>query len=405
MARKHRNATPYIATSRMIEEIMHRPKIFHMIGSLEVGGAEKMLCVLLSLVDHSQAEHHVVTMVPGGAFESEIKSLGVPIHCLGMRRGVPNPAGLLRMVRLLKEHRPQLLDTWMYHSNFLGSIAARMAGDIPVIWNIHNAGIGVSSFKPSTRLITSLTNMLAPRWALRTVFVSQASQQNHRNYPKDRSLLIPNGFDTSRFYPNPACRMEVRKELGLPGDTRLVGIAARLHPDKDHKNFVSAAAQVYAANPKSRFIICGEGPNAEKLPEWLCQAGISNVAFYLGRRLDMPRISASLDVAVLSSYSEAFPIIIGEAMSCGVPCVVTDTGDSAYMVGNTGRVVPPKNSDSLANAILELLDLPIDALRELGNQARRRILDNFTIETIAPRYQKLWLNAAQSDGAQIRRAA
>lgn len=390
---------------------MHRPKIFHLIGSLEVGGAEKMLCVLLSLVDHSRAEHHVVTLVTGGAFAADIEKLNIPIHCLGMRRGVPNPAGLLRLVRLLRQEQPDLLDTWMYHSNFLGGLAAAIVRKVPVIWNIHNAGIGVSSFKPSTRIITSATSMLSPWWARQTVFVSQASQLNHSRYPKERSYLIPNGFDTSRFYPRPECRLEVRKELGLDPDTRLIGIAARLHPDKDHKNFISAAARVYAAHPKARFVICGEGPNAAKLPEWLNSAGISNVTYYLGRRLDMPRITASLDLAVLSSYSEAFPIIIGEAMSCGVPCVVTNTGDSAYMVGNTGRVVPPRDSAALAGAICELLDLPIEQLRQLGTAARNRVLENFTIEKIAPQYEDLWLSVVRKDvrfpseGATHRKAA
>lgn len=188
--------------------------------------------------------------------------------------------------------------------------------------------------------------------------------------------------------------MSIRRELGFPENVRLVGIVGRYHPMKDHRNFIKAAAKVQARHPECRFVMVGSGMtwNNKELAACLQETGIANVTSLLGAREDMPRVNAALDVAVSSSFTEAFPNVIGEAMSCGVPCVVTDVGDSALLVGNTGIVTPPHDPEVLASGINQMLDLSDQNRRALGAAARERVVAEFSLDKIAASFSSLYLS-------------
>jgi glycosyltransferase involved in cell wall biosynthesis len=210
-------------------------------------------------------------------------------------------------------------------------------------------------------------------------------------------VVIPNGFDLSVFRPNPDHAAAVRDELMLDRDAVLLGIVGRFDPAKDHKNFIAAAALVREQLPNVHFLLCGDGVEHKnlQLSNWIADAGLSRSCHLLGGRNDMPRIMASLDILVSSSYTEGFSNVIGEAMSSGVPCVVTDVGDSAFTVGSTGRVVKPSAYRPLADACLELLKLPATVRRDLGLQARNRIAELFEISSVVKRYTDIYEELAQ----------
>jgi glycosyltransferase involved in cell wall biosynthesis len=230
----------------------------------------------------------------------------------------------------------------------------------------------------------------------RIVCCSEASRQVHRQrgYPADKMLVITNGFDLATFRPDQGARQSVRQELGIPEDAPLIGLVARFDPQKDHRNFLQAAAKLHAQLPESYFLLCGDDltwENAE-LVGWIEPVGIRHRCRLLGTREDTPRLTAALDLATTSSaYGEAFPLVIGEAMACGVPCVVTDVGDSAIIVGETGVVVPPRDPQALATGWSQLLlDMSRDERLQLGMAARQRIMERYSMGKIVAQYESLY---------------
>jgi glycosyltransferase involved in cell wall biosynthesis len=215
-------------------------------------------------------------------------------------------------------------------------------------------------------------------------------------------IVIPNGFDLHAFKADSAARESVRLELQIPADAPLIGLVGRFDPQKDHRNFVSAAAMLHRSRPDVHFLLCGDDVTWEnvQLRGWIDEAGIRKQCRLVGRRQDMARLTAAFDIAASSSsFGEGFPNVIGEAMSCGVPCVVTDVGDSALIVGQTGQVVAAQNPKELAKALREFVELGHEGRTRLGIAARRRVKEHFDLPDIVMRYQNLYEELAS--GARV----
>ena len=212
-------------------------------------------------------------------------------------------------------------------------------------------------------------------------------------YDRGKMVVIPNGFDIFRFLPDANARVSVRSELGLRKDTPLVGLIARFDPQKNHAGFFEAATLVNLSCPNAHFLLAGAGVegNNPTLRHAIQQAGVGVNTHLLGRREDISRLMAALDVlASTSSFGEAFPNVLGEAMACGVPCVVTDVGDSAEIVGKTGRVVAAEDMDGLAYNIVEILQLSHEERRAMGAKARERIRARYDIESVVRQYERFY---------------
>jgi glycosyltransferase involved in cell wall biosynthesis len=296
----------------------------------------------------------------------------------------------------LRESQPQVVQTWMYHANLIGGIAALLAGHLPVVWGIHHANLDPRQNKRHTIWTAKLCARLSDAIPNRIVCCSETSRQVHADlgYAPRKMIVIPNGFDLSQFRPHPQARTSLRRELGIPEEAPLVGMAARFHPLKGHRNFVESAALLHAVCPDVHFVLCGrdvDRKNAE-LTDWIHKAGagLGDVCHLLGVREDMPRFFAAIDIATSPSVSEAFPIAIGEAMACGTPCVVTNVGDSAALVGDTGRVVPAGNPNPLAEAWRELLTSGPAVREQLGALARTRVEQHFSLGSVVERYQETY---------------
>jgi glycosyltransferase involved in cell wall biosynthesis len=213
-------------------------------------------------------------------------------------------------------------------------------------------------------------------------------------YDPENMIVIPNGFDTEALRPDPAARDSVRAELGLPPETALVGLVARFHPQKDHQSFARAAEHLRWRWQRDdvHFVLCGRGVTGDnpELIDWLDKAKVRDRCHLLGDRRDVARIQAALDLACLSSAGgEAFPLVLGEAMACGIPCVATDVADTRLLVGEAGRIVPPRDPVALASAMAEVLDLPTAERARLGTIARRRIETCYSLPRIVERYAAL----------------
>lgn len=371
-----------------------RIHVVHIIGDLDAAGAQFSLYRLLSRSDGASFRHQVVSLTDEGPLASKIEGLGVPVQSLGMKRGRPNPAFLLRLARLLRAERPDVVQTWMYASDFIGGLAAKLAGGPPVVWGIHHSVLDPQTDKRMTRWTAwacARTSWWLPD---RIIACSEAAFKLHARlgYKTDSMVTITNGFDLEVFLPDDGAKSDVRRELGLQRRAMLVGHVARFHPQKDHHNFIQAIGLVHRRVPEARFLLCGDGVDwqNEELVGWIEAAGVGDHTYLLGLRTDMPKITASLDMLALSSRQEAFPVVVGEAMACQVPCVVTDVGDASAIVGHTGSVVPPQDPDALAEAIADMIALSGDERTWLGEAARHRIKDKFSLQKTVSSYQNLY---------------
>ena len=368
-------------------------RILHVITDLNLGGAEMMLYRLLQLPQPASWEHRVVSLTGLGVIADRLRQLGIESQALEMSR-FPNPLKLFRLAKIIRDFRPAVVQAWMYHANLIGGLAACLAGDVPIIWAIHSCVLEPQRARRTTRWTVALCAWLS-RWIPhRIVAVSRASRDQHVaiGYDAGKFVVIPNGFDLEQYRPDSGSRREVRNELRVDPKAVLIGLVARMSPVKDHLGFVRAAVLLARRQPDVRFLLCGEGiPENEALTRAIVEAGLRNRFLLLGRRDDVPRIMNSLDISTLcSAAGEAFPLVVGEAMACGVPCVVTDLGDCSYLVGETGRVVPPRNPEALARAWEELVLLAPEGRRRLGLEARQRIERLFNLPAIAAEYAALY---------------
>lgn len=372
-------------------------RILHIISDLGGGGAEIVLYRLLSLSDRERFDHRVASLTDIVHDSADMRKLGIPVEFMGMRRGVPDPRVIVRLSRLIRRVKPHLIQTWMYHSNLIGMLSARAARTkAPVVWGVHHTEVDPKIDKYTTVLTASACarlsgSKLSP---VKIVCCSDATYNTHlkQGYPREKMKVIYNGIDTEVFKADASARRALREELGVGEEIVLIGCVARFAPVKDHRNFIEAAAILSHKYPNVRFLLCGGDivwENAE-LAGWIEDAGIRGRCILLGRREDVPRVMAALDIFVSASYSEAFPLAIGEAMSCGLPCVVTDVGDSALIVGDAGIVAHKRNPRELAAGCERLVEAGAER-RAMGMAARRRVEENFTLETTVEKYRALYL--------------
>jgi glycosyltransferase involved in cell wall biosynthesis len=373
-------------------------RIVHVITGLPIGGSQIMLLKLLSATDREAWEPEVISLRDIGVMGERIAAEGIPVRALGMRERPGDVAALPRLAGWLRRRPPHLVQTWLYHADLIGGIAGWRAG-VPVVWGIRQSGLEPRDTRRSTIWIAKLCARLSGRIPQRIVCCSEPARRFHAamGYAEEKMAVIPNGFDLTSFRPDPEARESVRAELGLSPSALLVGLVARFDTEKDHGTFVAAAGRLHASRPDVHFLLCGEGiePGNAALSAWIAAAGIAPCCHLLGPRDDVPRLTAALDIASLSSYGEGFPNVIGEAMACGVPCVVTDVGECAAIVGDTGRAVPAKDPQALVDAWRELVELGLASRARLGEAARRRIESEFDIAVIARRYSELWDEVAR----------
>jgi glycosyltransferase involved in cell wall biosynthesis len=327
-------------------------RVVHIINSLTFGGAEAMLCNLLTRTDRDRFEPHVISLIDDLKLAAPILNADIPLEVMGMRPGIPGPSGPVKLVRHLRRLRPDVVQTWMDHSNLIGGVAARAVPGTKVVWGIHHSHHVRGLTKRSTLLTVWACGKLSSRVPSRIVCCSQHARKLYTadGFAADRMMVIPNGFNTELFHPDADARLQIRRELGIDSKAIIIGLVARFDPLKDHANFITAAGLLNKEFPDVHFLMCGDGvdKNNVTLMGQIAALGIGARCHLLGQRPDVARIHASLDIATSSSISEAFPLAVGEAMACGVPCVATDVGDSRMMIGDTGRVVPASQSPALA---------------------------------------------------------
>lgn len=364
--------------------------ILHIITDLGAGGAERMLTRVVRAEPFSRDfRHSVICLMDDGVHGPAIRQAGIDLYCLGAKSGSFNPLLFLRLVRLLWRLRPDLVMTWLYHADVLGLLAAMMAGLSPrrVVWNLRSSNTDFSRYGRGLRVVVRLAALLSRLPGCVTVN-AQAGRAHHAalGYSPRVWRDLPNAFDLTEWHPDAQDRDAVRVELGLAdGDVAFV-LSARVDPAKDHAGFLEAASQVVGRYPAARFVLIGQGTESLPVP-----AELRGKVFALGARADVQRLLRGMDVGVLSSaFGEGFANVLGEAMATGLPCIATDVGAAAAIVGNTGWIVQPSVPAALADAMARSMDMAPDARLALGADARLRMEEMFSIAALAPVYTGLW---------------
>lgn len=361
-----------------------RQRVMHIITGLDMGGAETQLVMLACERRRRGGEDVVVSLLKGGALRAQLEAAGVPVHDLGMRRGLPSPAAFLRLVRLIRRYRPAVVQSWMYHADLLATLALRCSGrwyETPLVWGVRCSDMDVRSYSFLFRFVLRFCARLS---AMPNVIVanSESGQRVHLGlgYKPFRWRVIDNGVDTERYHPDDDQRSAVRRELGIPPAAPVVAHVARVDPMKDHETALAALRTL----PDVHAIFTGAG--TEALP-----AGAN--WHRLGRRSDIAALLPAADMILSSSaYGEGFSNALAEGMASGLPAVGTNVGDSRRVVGKAGHIVPARDSAAMAAAIHAVAALPLTDRAALKIAARARMVDLFSVGLCADQYEQLYVS-------------
>lgn len=369
-------------------------KILHVIGNLEIGGAELMLKRLVeSYLDNLSYQQTVVSLSAIGQVGTKLKSIGVNVIALNMRSTLDAPLAIWRLRRIIRQFRPDIIQTWMYHADLLGGLAGFIAGNRHVIWGVRTTDISASN---------SLTTVLV-RWfcARLSSFIpsviicaAEASRRSHIavGYDERKILVVPNGYDFSWLKASAADRQSLREQYNIAHDDVVIGSLGRFHAAKDHENFVRTAGLLSKSFPQLRYMMIGRDLDwsNDLLVEWIDDVGLKDRFVLLGQRHDVPKCLSAMDIFCLHSRNEGFPNVLAEAMAMGLPCVATDVGDAAMLLADTGVVVPSGDSPALENGVVKLMMLNHSERRIFGLKAKVRVESQFSIKRVSRLFEEIY---------------
>jgi glycosyltransferase involved in cell wall biosynthesis len=369
--------------------------IVHVITCLNDGGAEAVL-YRLCLFDKKNT-HVVISLQDEGKYGPMLISKGISVHCLNLTRNMLTLHGIFKLIQLFKKIELDVVQTWLYHADFIGGVVAKALGLKNICWGIRSADFDCGSIRKATIFVVRLNALLSGWIPVHIISCSNKAVDTHVSfgYKKRKFIVIQNGYSLHEFAPNLKGVRTLRELAGVPENIIVLGMVARFDPLKDHKNLVAALDLVSKFGYNFCCLLVGTGVSADnsELKNWLEQYRLNNRVILMGQRTDIPLVMNLIDIHILSSSGEAFPNVLCEAMACGTPCVTTDVGDAAEIVGNTGWVVPAGSAQELSEAIIEAINERYnDPYHWIKRQqdARERIKDNFGIEKMVKKYSQVW---------------
>ena len=370
---------------------MNKIKIVHIITGLQDGGAEN---ILYKICQYDKINHHVViSIISEGKYLSLLNNLGIKVFCLNMK--FYSILKFIYLIKLIRSLKPDIVQTWLVHGDFIGGIAAKIAGIKNIVWNVLYSKLDISVEKIRTIIIIKILAKLSYIIPKLIIVISKSAQRNCVNigFKKNKIKLVNSGFDLSIFKISRQEALDFKKEYKIPNKIPIIGIVARFHPIKDHSNLLNALSILRTKNKKFYCVLVGTNMRKENkiLLKEIKKLQLDAHIKLLGSLNNISQVMNALDIKILCSKSEGFSSVIVEAMACGTPCIVTDVGDSAFIVGKTGWVIPPNDSVKLASTIDK-------AMTEIGKkswhirceQARNRVKNNFGIIKMIKAYNLIW---------------
>ncbi|MBD2577198.1 glycosyltransferase [Oscillatoria sp. FACHB-1406] len=370
-------------------------KLVFLLRSLNIGGAERQLINLAKSLPLNDFDVTVVEFYSGGELEQEIIESEVKLVSLN-KLGRWDVVGFFyRLFQCLKQIKPDILHGYLGVPNICTACLKPLFISTRIVWGVRASNVDFNHYNWLSDLVFKLECLLS-RYADLIIVNSNAGHKYHRKhgFPKEKMTVIPNGIDTEKFKPDRIARQRIRAEWGLTNEITLIGLVGRLDPMKDHPNFLKAAALLLQSRSDVKFVCVGSGEDnyTKELYHLASTLNIEQQVIWAGKREDMVAVYNAIDIlASSSSCGEGFPNVIGEAMACGVPCIVTDVGDSAWIVGDTGIVVPAKNPESLKIAMEKLIGSDRNNIYK-QEEIRQRIIENFSLLNLVTKTKSVLLN-------------
>lgn len=372
-------------------------RIVHIITCLDVGGAEMMLKRLLLAGTKSAQEERVISLTTLGPIGLELQQAGIQVDCLELDKSVVGAVGkFFRLVTLLRQLKPDLVQTWMYHADLFAGLAARFAGCRRVVWGIRGTFTPIG--RPMTHRIMQLCALLSAVVPRKILCVAEAARRSHiqYGYSADKMQVIHNGLDFSHF-DKAVDRALIRQQWGVDPGLLLVGSVGRFHPDKGQDLLIEAFASVAATNPKSRLVLIGRdcSHDNQALVQLIADQQLTDKVLLLGERSDIVACLQALDIYCMPSRTEGFPNGLAEAMAAGLPAVATDVGDAKVLAADTVIYATPQVS-SLVQGLTQLCQADNAERAQLGQAAATRVRQLFSIQAIRQRYDELYQSIMES---------
>ena len=354
-----------------------------------------MLLKLIEHMDNRLFYNEVISLGGDGLIGSGLRALGVNVSIIGMRPRLFSFFKILKLIYFLIKADANLVQTWMYHSDLVGSIAARLCGIDKICWNIRHCNLESDQNKTSTLIVAKICAVFSKILPSKIICNSLTGVQTHTSfgYFSDNFSVLPNGFETSKFFPDDEIRKQTRESLKITNCKFVFGNVGRFDKQKNHRDLLSAFALILKDNPNSVLLCCGKDVTLEnkEISEQIEKLNISSNVILLGYRSDTPNLYKVFDAYVSSSLGEGFSNSIGEAMSSAVPCIVTNVGDSKAIVANTGWTVDAGCSVKLAKGMLKAISLSRNDLSRKGNLARQRMLKSFSIKSVVQSFEDFYI--------------
>lgn len=365
-------------------------KVLHVIVDTDVGGAELMLRrLILHPKSSASVSHSVVSLTSVGVIGNELLNNGVDVVGLGANSWCTKMKLIFLLVKEISQRKPDVVHTWMYHSDLLGGVAAKICRIQKIVWCVRSSDITKGTSK-LTVLIRRMCASLSKSIPDTIIFAANVSKDVHTSigYDKDKSIVISNGFMCPLDKENLFDRDSARNQIGISKDEICIVSVARFNRVKDQYTFIRMASILLKSHGNLIFLMVGRG-NTEKnkeLVDALERHGVKEKFLLVGEVNNPSYYLKASDVFCLHSVTEGFPNSLGEAMLNGLPCVTTDVGDAAYMLDNPNYVVPHSNDNALASAVGNLAKMSIAERSSIGVMNRQRILENFSMITAVEKY-------------------
>lgn len=363
-------------------------KITHVIIGLGVGGAELMLKRLVEGLNGKDGmQHSIISLTDFGPVGKQLLDAGINVTSLNMKNFLSIPSVFFKLRCELKKQKPDIVQTWMYHADFLGGLAAKSLGIHNIIWNVRNTYL--SSSGKLNCVFRKLCAYLSNKIPKEIIYVSNSAQREHlkQNYKNNIGRVIGNGFDTDKYSFSVENRQKYRTEFKLKDSDIAVFSVGRYVPAKDHSTFVQAICLASKINPKVKGVLVGRDIQLKnfKLPQ-----AEKNNFILIGERADVADLLSAADIFCLHSITEGFPNVLGEAMSVGIPCITTDAGDAALILKEKKYVVDVGDFYSMSEKILELSNEPTLVRQNIATENRENIVKNHSMEYILEQYVDLY---------------
>ena len=341
----------------------------------------------------SEFQHSVVSLTGVGDLGEALVAGGTEVHIMGMRGALNAPITMIRLARLIRRTAPDIVQTWMYHADLIGGLAARAAGKRRLIWGIRGTDTSKGTSK-HTRILRRVCALLSRYIPAVIVCAAEAARTSHGaiGYDKSKMIVVPNGFESVADQTGLESRFAFRSALGWSDEMTVLGWVGRYNFDKDPENFIEAAGLLARTFESARFLMIGKGVDEAnlKVRGLIAATGYPERFALLGFRADIQKCLRAMDIFCLSSRSEGFPNVVGEAMSMGTPCVATDVGDARVLVADTGIIVPKENAIALCEGLAQIVEMPRAVRVAMGRRAQERIVNEYSMLRVCERFKAIY---------------